>query len=162
MSEHLLEREQWITAEPAEVFDFFADPRNLEEITPPWLHFRITEAPDRVQGGAEIEYRLRLHGIPVRWSSRIEDWHPPHRFADAQIRGPYRHWHHTHTVEPDGDGVKMADRVRYSLPLGRLGDLAHRLVVRHDLERIFDYRREAIERRFDVSHECAASSSSSC
>jgi ligand-binding SRPBCC domain-containing protein len=148
VSDHLLVREQRIPAGPAEVFDFFADPRNLEEITPPWLHFRITRAPDSVSGGAQIEYRLRLHGIPVRWLTRIEDWQPPHRFADVQLSGPYSRWHHTHTVEPDGDGVVMGDRIRYSLPLGPLGALAHRLLVRRDLERIFDYRREAIERRF--------------
>jgi len=148
---HLLERSQRIPGDPAEVFEFFADARNLEEITPPWLHFRITEAPDRVSGGAKIEYRLRLHGLPVRWVSRIEDWEPPHRFADTQVRGPYALWHHTHTVEPDGDGVVMRDRVRYSLPLGPLGELIHRAVVKRDLARIFDYRREAIERRFGAA-----------
>jgi len=151
MRSHLLERSQRIPAPVDEVFEFFADVRNLEQITPPWLHFRITSAPERVHGGAEIRYRLRLHGFPVRWVSRIENWEPPHRFADTQIRGPYSHWHHTHTVEPDGDGVVMRDRVRYSLPLGPLGDLAHRLLVRRDLSRIFDYRREEIERRFGAA-----------
>lgn len=151
MGEHLLERSQRIQAPPDEVFDFFAEARNLEEITPPWLHFRIISAPDRVRGGEEISYRLRLHGIPIRWRSRIEDWEPPHRFADTQLRGPYSLWHHTHTVEPNGDGVVMRDRVRYSLPLGPLGEAVHRLLVRRDLERIFDYRHEAIERRFGVA-----------
>jgi ligand-binding SRPBCC domain-containing protein len=146
--QHMLERSQRISGEAAELFEFFADPRNLEEITPPWLHFRILEAPERVSAGARIEYRLRLHGLPVRWVSRIEDWEPPHRFADTQLRGPYTLWHHTHTVEPNGDGVVMRDTVRYALPLGPLGEVVHRLLVRRDLERIFDFRREAIERRF--------------
>jgi ligand-binding SRPBCC domain-containing protein len=145
---HLLERSQRITGDPSEIFEFFADAHNLEEITPPWLHFRTIEAPGRVSVGARIEYRLRLHGLPVRWVSRIEDWDPPHRFADAQVSGPYRHWHHTHTVEPDGDAVVMRDRVHYSLPFGPLGELAHGVIVRRDLRRIFDYRREAIDRRF--------------
>jgi ligand-binding SRPBCC domain-containing protein len=151
MAEHVLERSQRIRGHAGELFEFFADPRNLEEITPPWLHFRILEAPDRVSAGARIEYRLRLHGLPVRWLSRIEDWEPPHRFADTQLRGPYSLWHHTHTVEPDGDGVVMRDRVRYALPLGPLGEVVHRLLVRRDLERIFDFRREAIERRFGAA-----------
>jgi hypothetical protein len=34
--------------------------------------------------------------------------------------------------------------VRYSLPLGPLGELAHPLFVHRDVERIFDYRREAV------------------
>src|SRR4051794_41204156 len=103
MAAHLLERSQRITGEPAEIFEFFADAHNLEEITPPWLHFRIIEAPSRVSGGARIEDRPPLHGLPGRWVSRIEDWGPPHRVAHTQVRGPHRHWHPTPNPEPDGD-----------------------------------------------------------
>jgi hypothetical protein len=145
---HLLERGQAVQGEAAEIFRFFADARNLETITPPWLGFRVRSAPGRVSGGAEIEYSLRLHGLPVRWVSLIDDWDPPRCFADVQVHGPYSLWRHTHTLEPDGDRVIMRDLVRYSLPFGPVGELAHRVLVRRDLERIFDYRRAAIERIF--------------
>jgi hypothetical protein len=148
MPPHLLERTQAIPGEAAEIFRFFADAHNLETITPPWLGFRVRNAPGPVSGGAESEYSLRLHGLPVRWVSRIEEWDPPRRFADVQIRGPYRRWHHTHSLEPDGDRVIMRDLVRYSLPFGPVGELVHRVLVRRDLERIFDYRRTAIEHIF--------------
>ena len=93
--------------------------------------------------GALIEYRLRLHGVPVRWLTRIEEWEPGRRFVDAQLRGPYRLWHHTHAFEPDGDGgTLMRDTVRYALPLGPLGELAHRLFVRARPRAIFDFRRD--------------------
>ena len=95
--------------------------------------------------GTLIDYRLRLRGVPVRWRTRIEAWEPPHRFVDVQLRGPYALWEHTHSFLPDGnDGVVIEDRVRYGLPLGPLGDLAHLLLVRRDLARIFDYRRDAV------------------
>ena len=117
---HLLERSQRVPGDVVNVFEFFADAYNLEEVTPPWLHFRVTNAPVPISSGTEIEYSLRLHRIPVRWVSRIEDWDPPRRFSDRQLRGPYSHWHHIHSLEPDGNHVIMRDRVGYSLPLGPL------------------------------------------
>jgi ligand-binding SRPBCC domain-containing protein len=131
---------------PEEVFPFFGDALNLEAITPPWLGFRVvTPGPIEMAAGAGIEYRLRLHGIPIRWRTTIAVWDPPHRFVDVQLGGPYRMWHHTHDFEPAADGgTLMRDTVRYALPFGPLGAAAHRLLVRRDLEAIFDYRREAV------------------
>ena len=138
-------------ARPADraAFAFHADAFNLEAITPPWLGFRIvTPGPIEMGAGTLIDYRLRLHRVPVRWRTRIEAWEPPRRFVDAQLKGPYSLWEHTHSFEADGAGsVEIRDRVRYALPLGRLGVLAHSLFVRRDLERIFDYRRAAVARR---------------
>ena len=145
---HRLERTQRLAAPPGEVFEFFADALNLEAITPAWLSFRvITPGPIEMRPGALIEYRLRLHGVPVRWLTRIEVWEPGRRFVDVQVRGPYRLWHHTHTFEPDGSGGTLVrDSVRYALPLGPLGGLAHRLFVARDLRRIFDHRLASVSK----------------
>src|SRR5512134_623734 len=83
MAEHLLERSQLIPTPLEQTFEFFADPRNLEAITPPWLRFRIVEAPQRLRQGSLLRYRLRLFGVPVRWTTEITDWDPPHGFADT-------------------------------------------------------------------------------
>lgn len=96
--------------------------------------------------GTLIDYRLRLHGIPVRWRTEIRDWEPGVRFRDVQLRGPYALWDHTHSFESDGGGTLMRDRVLFRAPLGALGRLAQRLIVRRDVERIFDYRAAEIER----------------
>jgi ligand-binding SRPBCC domain-containing protein len=143
---HLLERRQRIERPLAEVFPFYADAANLERITPPWLSFEVTtEGPIEMGVGALIDYRLRLHGVPVRWQTRIEEWQPPHRFVDAQLGGPYALWHHTHTFHADGPRATiLGDRVRYAIPFGPLGELARALLVDRDLEQIFDYRQEAV------------------
>jgi ligand-binding SRPBCC domain-containing protein len=143
-----LVREQVLPGSPDDAFRFFSDAGNLEAITPPWLRFRIvTPTPVRLGPGALIEYRLTLHRIPIRWLTRIEVWEPGRRFVDAQVRGPYRLWHHTHTFEPHEQGTLMRDVVRYSLPLGVLGRLAHAAFVRRDLERIFDFRATVLGRQ---------------
>jgi ligand-binding SRPBCC domain-containing protein len=146
---HLLQREQRIELPRERAFEFYGDALNLEAITPPWLGFEVTTpGPIEMGPGARIDYRLKLHGVPVRWQTRIESWEPPHRFVDVQVKGPYALWEHTHEFEPAGAGaVLIRDRVRYALPLGPLGELAHRLFVRRDVERIFDYRREAVAAR---------------
>jgi ligand-binding SRPBCC domain-containing protein len=148
--DYVLERRQHVQADPDSVFPFFAEARNLERITPPWLQFRVlTPEPIQMREGAMLDYRLRLHGVPIRWLTRIETWDPPRRFVDVQVRGPYRLWHHTHSFEPDERGVTVGDRVRYSLPLGVLGRLVHRAFVRRDVERIFDFRQGAVASVFD-------------
>jgi ligand-binding SRPBCC domain-containing protein len=145
---HTLERRQRIELPIAKAFDFYGDAHNLELITPPWLGFEVlTPRPIEMGAGSLIEYRLRLHRVPVKWRTRIEVWEPPRRFVDMQVRGPYSLWEHTHEFEEDGPGATIIhDRVRYSMPFGPLGELANRLLVRRDLKRIFDYRRDAVER----------------
>ena len=144
MRVHVLETSQRLDRAPEEVFPFFADAFNLEAITPSWLRFRVaTPAPVAMAQGTLLEYRLRLHGLPIRWLTRIEAWEPPRRFVDVQVRGPYRLWHHTHSFEPYGDGTLMRDRVRYALPLGSLGEAGHAL-VRRDLRRIFAFRQASV------------------
>ncbi len=129
-------------------FAFFADAGNLQQLTPPWLDFQIvTPRPIPMHPGALIDYRIRVHGLPIRWRTEIADWSPPHRFSDHQLRGPYRLWEHTHTFTPEPGGTLVEDAVRYR-PLG--GRLVHDLFVRRDLERIFTFRQHAILRVFDV------------
>lgn len=148
MRVHRLQRDQHVAPPPYEAFEFFADATRLEEITPPWLGFHIlAPAPTEMRAGTQIDYRLRLHGVPIRWRTRVEAWEPGRRFVDRQVSGPYRVWHHTHEFRPDDHGgTVISDVVRYALPLRPLGEVAHLLFVRRDLERIFDFRRGAVER----------------
>lgn len=149
-----LERSQLIPRPRSEVFAFFADAANLERLTPDFLRFKIeTPLPIDMRAGAQIDYRLSLMGVPVRWRTRIGSWEPPERFSDDQERGPYALWHHVHEFEAVGGQTRMCDRVDYRLPLGPLGALARALWVRGTLERIFDYRRRVIEELFGSAPE---------
>jgi ligand-binding SRPBCC domain-containing protein len=149
---YVLEREQWIPAPLERVAAFFADAANLDALTPPWLRFRIlTPLPIEMRADARIEYQLRLAGVPVRWRTRIAKWDPPYGFVDVQERGPYALWEHTHRFRPVGDGVLMADVVRYALPFGPLGALAHGAGVKASLAAIFDHRFARIRERFGAA-----------
>jgi ligand-binding SRPBCC domain-containing protein len=138
MTIHTFRTELWLPRGRDAVFPFFADARNLQAITPPWVHFTVlTPDPIVMRPGALIDYRLRVHGFPLRWRTEITVWEPPARFVDVQRHGPYRLWEHEHGFEEHAGGTRCRDLVRYSVLGGRWVD---RLFVRRDVERIFAFR----------------------
>jgi ligand-binding SRPBCC domain-containing protein len=149
MAECNLTFEQKITAPIERTFTFFSDAKNLERITPPWLHFQVVGmSTPTITEGTLIDYRLRIRGIPLRWQSRIESWRPNEMFVDTQTRGPYALWHHTHRFEKVGTETVMRDEIRYRMRGGWLSDLLAGSFVRRDIERIFTYRRIEIQKLF--------------
>jgi ligand-binding SRPBCC domain-containing protein len=129
-----------------EVFAFFADARNLQTITPPWLRFAI-KTPGQIQmrPGTRINYRLRVRGIPLAWVSEITVWEPPHRFVDEQRKGPYRLWIHEHRFAEKDGHTSAVDSVRYAVPGGVL---IHKLFVERDVKKIFEYRSKKLKELF--------------
>jgi ligand-binding SRPBCC domain-containing protein len=142
MSEFKFNAELRLPRSRQEIFPFFSEARNLEKITPPWLKFEVlTPAPIVMRPGTLIDYRIKIHGVSIRWQTEIIEWNPPHRFVDVQLTGPYTLWHHAHTfTEQDGETL-CRDDVRYR-PRG--GALTNWLFVRRDVERIFQYRQQRL------------------
>jgi hypothetical protein len=141
--------EQWLPHPAEAIWPFFGDANNLEEITPPFLNFRVLRTSTPVVGaGTRFDYTLRLNGVPFGWQTLIESWDPPRRFVDTQAKGPYALWHHAHDFVPFAGGTLMRDTVRYRLPAGWVGALAGGCKVDSDVTRIFDYRARRIDERF--------------
>jgi ligand-binding SRPBCC domain-containing protein len=144
MRAHALRAEQRIGRPLPEVFEFFSRASNLERITPPWMSFELMGDPGKIEAGTLIRYRLKVRGVPLRWTSRIDVFETDHVFVDRQLKGPYELWVHRHEFMADGDETIVRDEVRYQLPLGILGVIAHLLFVRRDLKAIFAYRQQAV------------------
>jgi ligand-binding SRPBCC domain-containing protein len=146
---HTLLRKTVIPAPIDRVFDFFSEAANLNQITPPWLHFKIlTKDSIRMEKGTHIDYFLRLHAIPLIWKTQIIEWDPPYHFVDLQLKGPYKYWRHSHRFETKRNGTVMQDSVDYIVPGGFLSPLFHSLFVKKDLDRIFDYREKKLTEIF--------------
>ena len=142
---HTLQTSMTLRLPRAEVFEFFSNPGNLGRITPSEMKFRIlTPGNIEMRQGAEVEYAIRVAGIPMRWKSLISRWNPPHEFVDEQLAGPYRQWIHTHRFSEHGKSTVIEDEVQYELPLQPLGELGHWFVKRQ-LDKIFRFRQQAIE-----------------
>ncbi len=135
----------WLPLQPEEVFPFFSDAGNLERITPELLQFHVvTPLPIEMRDGALIDYRLKVHGFPIRWRTRIESWDPPRQFVDTQLRGPYALWYHKHRFMPADGGTLCVDEVDYRPRGGPLASLINRLFVQKDVTAIFHYRQRVI------------------
>ena len=149
MKYHELTFDQFILRPIDTVFAFFEKPENLEKITPPRLGFEIlSPQPIQMEEGRVIDYELRVMGLPVRWRTLITSYDPPNCFVDEQNKGPYSIWQHTHTFTSENGGTTVWDKIRYVIPLGIIGQLANAVWVRHDVEKIFYYRKKVIEEVF--------------
>jgi ligand-binding SRPBCC domain-containing protein len=145
----VFEKTIWIPATRGRVFDFFSSVENLQLLTPSWLDFQIlSPSPVEMKLGTRIDYRIKLYRLPVVWKTEISGWDPPRRFEDTQVKGPYRIWIHEHLFEPENQGTRMTDRVRYRSRGGLLEPAIDALFVRSRLDRIFTFREEALHQLF--------------
>jgi ligand-binding SRPBCC domain-containing protein len=147
-----LKRVQFLPISRQQAWDFFSSPTNLNEITPPYMDFRIlSNSSDRIYAGQIITYTVKpVLGIPLFWMTEITHVQDGVYFVDEQRSGPYALWHHTHLFKDVEGGMEMTDLVHYKLPLGFLGRIAHGLFVKKQLEDLFDYRYQVLEKRFST------------
>ena len=152
MKLYTLNKEQVISKNISEVFDFFSKPENLSTITPPKMNFHIlTSSPINMKKGALIDYTINIMFIPIRWRTLITKYDPPYSFIDQQIKGPYSRWHHTHTFTKINENETLIkDTVLYSVPLGFIGRIVHWIYIERDLKKIFSYRKKKINEIFSV------------
>lgn len=149
--QHEFVSEQWIPRSPGEIFPYFCSETNLENLTPPFLKFKVLgKSTQKIEVGTLIDYRMSLHGLPVRWKTQIDTWKNGESFSDRQLHGPYQKWHHLHEFIPLAGGTLMRDRVLYKLPLGIIGEAIGGGRVLTEVTRIFAYRRQIIGERFGV------------
>lgn len=146
-----LYKEQKVKTSIDEIWDFISSPANLKEITPDHMGFEITsgDLPEKMYPGMMVSYKVSpMFGIKMNWLTEITQVREKEYFVDEQRVGPYSMWHHQHKIKPIESGVLMTDIVTYKPPLGFLGVIANALFIRKQLDRIFDHRKVALERRF--------------
>ena len=146
-----LRTEITVKAPLEQVWSFFSEPKNLQRITPDYMDVRIVKCPDVeiIFDGMIIEYVVRpIFNLPLKWVTEIKEVHPMVSFTDVQLKGPYALWHHFHSFEKMNGYTKMRDIVKYAMPLGILGNIAHRLFVKKQLEEIFRYREATVRTLF--------------
>lgn len=151
MKLYTLTRRQTLPITLTEAWNFFSKPDNLGEITPEQMVFRILSKTggDNMYPGQIIRYRVKVFPlVTLNWVTEITHVSEPNYFVDEQRFGPYSFWHHQHHFKAVPNGVEMVDELTYGLPLGILGQLANILLVKRQLNTIFDYRYQILEERF--------------
>jgi ligand-binding SRPBCC domain-containing protein len=90
--------------------------------------------------GDTVTWRARHFGLPFHLTSRISEYSEPTRFVDEQVKGPFAAWWHEHTFAAAGDGTVMVDRIEFRSPLGPLGRVVDRLVLRRYMTALIERR----------------------
>ncbi len=143
--------DQFLPIPIEQAWAFFSAAQNLSKITPPEMKFNVlTQLKDEeIYNRMLIDYTVRpLFGIPLHWQTEICKVERPTMFTDQQLKGPFKIWHHTHTFKSVSGGTLMSDVVDYELPLGLIGKLAHRILVKKRVENIFIFRKKILETLF--------------
>jgi ligand-binding SRPBCC domain-containing protein len=143
---YILKREQLLNTSIEKVWAFLENPHNLNDITPPGLHFTITsDTPEVMHNGLIIEYLITIPLIGRRrWVTEIKHIDKEHSFVDEQRLGPYRFWYHQHQIVKETGGVRSYDTVYYQPPLGPAGGILNSLFIDTTLQRIFDFRQKRL------------------
>ena len=142
---------QWFSMPKPELFSFFKDEKNLEKLTPTFLGFKVlSKSTDDIQKGTIINYTLKVHGVPLKWKTEIEEFEPNDYFVDNQVSGPYTKWYHQHHFSSLAGGTLMKDDVLYKVPMGKLGRIIAGKFVDNDVKKIFSYRFDAIKDFFKI------------
>lgn len=152
MSHFQLKKTQLLNTDIDTIWDFASSPKNLKEITPDYMLFNITSEglPEKMYPGMIITYEVSpLLNIKMKWVTEITQVVEKKFFIDEQRVGPYSLWHHQHFFEEKDEGVLMTDIVTYKPPFGLLGDIANSLFIEKQLEEIFQYRWDAMDKKFN-------------
>ncbi|MBW7674350.1 SRPBCC family protein [Chryseobacterium chendengshani] len=149
---HQLKREQQLNCDIETAWKFFSSANNLSKITPKDMNFivRTQLENDEIYKGMIIDYYVSpMLGIKMDWQTEITQVNHHQNFTDFQKKGPYKLWNHFHEFIPNEKGVLIKDTVDYELPMGFLGEIAHKIFVKSKLEHIFSYRYNILEEMFN-------------
>lgn len=142
-------KEQFVPSDMDTVFEFFSRPENLEKITPSAMGFNIiTPTPIEMKEGAIIDYTVKILGVPVRWRTMITSYKKNEYFVDEQLKGPYSYWHHKHTFKEVEGGILIIDEITYALPIQAFRKIVHPVLIKPQLNQIFDFRFQTIKDKF--------------
>jgi uncharacterized protein len=143
-----------IGAPPAEVYAWHARQGAFAALTPWWAFTRVVREAPSLDPGAQALVRVGPGPFGILWLAEHTDNRPPREFSERQVRGPFRTWEHRHAflaIPGQAHRSLLRDELTYSLPMGALGVLADRLVVRPFLQRLFAFRhavtRQSVESR---------------
>lgn len=155
MKPYVLHRKQFLPISLKTAWDFFSSPRNLSRITPEKMNFQILSMTggERMHAGQIITYKVNvLPMVRVQWVTEITGVQEPFQFTDEQKSGPYKLWRHTHSFKEVPGGMEMSDTVEYILPMGILGRMMHGLLVKAEVNRIFEHRFNVLESAFSTKN----------
>jgi ligand-binding SRPBCC domain-containing protein len=117
MPSFLKESRYFVPAE--DLYRYHTSPGAFSRLTPPWESVALQGPDGAITTGQERTLKIGPKSMPITWVARHEDFVEGRQFVDTQVKGPFRHWRHTHHFRPEEKGgSSLIDEIEYKLPLG--------------------------------------------
>lgn len=100
-----------------------------------------------------VTWQARHFGVVMRMTSKITDLQYATSFTDEQVKGPFKMLKHQHTFQQIGCYTLMCDYFEFESPLGWLGRVIDRLIMKDHLSRLLLKRNEEIKAAAEVTIE---------
>jgi ligand-binding SRPBCC domain-containing protein len=98
-----------------------------------------------IHNGESVTWQGRHFGLMLKHTSTITQYEPPKFFQDVMTAGMFKTFEHDHRFHEQDDETVMRDELRFSAPLGVLGFLVERLVLRTYLTRFLLERNKFVK-----------------
>jgi len=132
------------------LFTFLTQPRRIAEVTDPNLGLVFTDAPQQIEAGIELDFKIVSFGQVHEITHKITTFEPHVLVVEEQIEGPMAAWTHRHEYEDTDNGVIKRDIVEFEKPGGIIGLLLSNDTISDQLEDGFHYRNQQLLKLIDT------------
>ena len=141
--------ESIIEADRDAVWQFHSSAEALTALTPPHKRIRWISHDLSVREGAIHEFQVKVGPAWLTWKAELFDVNPPVGFGDRAIKSPFKSWTHRREFLEQGSSTLVRDHIAYELPFGFLGALVDKVFMSGDIDRMFKFRHQALERNLN-------------
>jgi ligand-binding SRPBCC domain-containing protein len=99
----------------------------------------------------EVTWRARHFGIYQNMTSKITAYRAPEYFVSEMVKGAFKKLHHQHVFEWTGKETIMTDIFYFEAPLGVLGKLFSKLVLKRYMQHFLVKRNSVIKEASETS-----------
>lgn len=113
---------------------FLGRPANLPRVSDPQLELEILSAPELVEVGAKIEFRISAYGFKQR-AVHIYTVVTDSEISEDLVEGPLPSWRHRQLFTSLNEGrTELEDYIEFSPPGGMVGYMMTEARIRESLE----------------------------
>jgi ligand-binding SRPBCC domain-containing protein len=135
-----------VECSPEKAYAFLARPANVARISPPDLGLTMVDAPEIVELGSRIEFRVQGFGKVQTFVHEITALIEHRQITEEQVQGLFGHWVHDHIFESrPGGGVDVIDCIDFEPPSGLLAFLITKDRILDQLAEGFEHRHEQLK-----------------
>jgi len=139
-----------VLVSPEILFDFIIRPANMQAIAPADTGMAIIEAPEVLETGSKLVFKVQAYGIVQQLEHEIVLVEHPRLLHEKMTKGPLPKWEHQYLVEPHGEGhAALTNKIEFEPPGGMLGMILTADRIMQQLEDGYAHRSEALKKALE-------------